>query len=82
MGGGKGSQGANVWIWVKAVGYPQAGSDGEDQGLMGLRGCDQLVVGSGKRELVSGSGDWVIGIPFIPIGKLEVEVCWWGWRFT
>lgn len=49
---------------------------------MGLRGCDQLVVGSGKRELVSGSGDWVTGIPFIPIGKLEVEVCWWGWRFT
>lgn len=25
MGGGKGSQGANVWIWVKAVGTLRLG---------------------------------------------------------
>lgn len=43
----KGSQGANVGIWVKGVRHPQAGRDGEDQEVIGLRGWLWAVGGGG-----------------------------------
>ena len=37
----KGSQGANMGVWVKGVRHPQAGRDGEDQEVR----IEGLIVG-------------------------------------